>query len=199
MNSLTLPRTPDISELGPDDYFAFYAPDEVEVMSSRELHELWQSEHVMSLRLSTGIVGELNCRVGNQGPKGPSEIVAGVGTEGISTLLQLGSLPCHECLSANSLLELRDEEITAQLEANADGSIEHALSREWLTQHYDTRRLDWTMLTMLGVSPGRLYVRPRTSREEAYDLMRRFNQRGLDTPVIGYYDATHPDEFQKIL
>lgn len=164
------------------------------VISSKKLANI-KDEPIMSLRLSTGIIGHIDCPSGKQGPRGSSEVILAVGISGIESLVKLGALPCFVCNSGNDLLLMGTQIKNAVLD-NTE-SVENIDDVEWLTSHYDARRLDWSQLTKLGLSPSRFYTQPHLSHKEISKIANIFKASSLKVPTIGYYDKQVAGHFQQ--
>ncbi len=186
----------------PFDYYCLTGPGQWKVINSVPLRRFLLTEptearnHLMSLRLSTGIIGELDCPAGDSdhAPKGSTEVIIGLGPDGIQALLDLGALPCVTCDSGKRLLNF-NLAVTAVLEKNLDGNLENRIDKGYLTSHYDSRRLDWAKLLPLKVSPKRFYTHPNLLPDAVDAIRKMFMDAHLAVPAIGYYDGTSPDYF----
>lgn len=149
---------------------------------------------VMSLRLSTGLMGYLDCPAGDgEGiPKGPSEVMVGVGEEGIKKLVELGGMPCVSCESGKALSTM-SQGVAELLRVKLGGELAHATDFEYLTSHYDARRLDWLQILPLfaeyGLSaPGRFYARPALPPAAVDSTRMLFKDFGIQPPQVGFFD-----------
>ena len=180
-----------------DDYFCLTAIGQWGVVNSRDIRQVKEDTNdtvpFMSLRLSTGIIGRLDCPAGNNGPKGANEVVLGAGKDGIEALLRLRPLPCVTCHSWRDLQEIGGG-VALSLAATA-GTMDHATDPEWLREHYDARRLNWPSITPLGVAPSRFYTRPGLTAEKVGEIAAFFEDESLPAPTVGYYDHSSPDHF----
>lgn len=176
---------------GPFDYFCLTDVNRWHTVNTlrllKFLHDEETAEPVMSLRLSTGIIGELDCAAGNAGPKNAQEVIIGLGRKGIDGLLQLGALPCVTCHSGRRLVEMNYKHLLPNLNGNADNADDF----NWLTSNYDSRRLDWSGISRLGVTPGRFYTRPNLTPHELVDIASHFQA----VPDIGYYNEDVAQKF----
>lgn len=188
----------------PYDYFCLVSSNEWRVVNAIPLRRMLLQEqsgarnHLMSLRLSTGIIGELDCPSGDGGhvPKGSQEIVIGLGLGGIKALLELGALPCISCHSGNRLATLGPE-IAAMLEKSIGNVIGRADNAKFLTENYDARKLDWSRILSLGIVPQRFYTRPNLSFDEVSTVRNIFEKHGVAVPAIGFYDRSREDRFYR--
>lgn len=174
----------------PHDYYCLTGPDTWQVVDAVPIRRLLLKdpdlvhESFMSLRLGTGIIGELDCESGNNphAPKNEHEVILGFGERGIDALVSLGALPCISCHSGDRLGQIYPE-------------IAEVNDRQFLIDHYDARRLDWSRLLPLGLVPSRFYTRPSLSQEEVDAITGIFESRGYPAPAIGYYDRSSEDHF----
>lgn len=174
----------------PHDYYCLVGPDEWRVVDAVPIRRLLLSnpdvihESFMSLRLGTGIIGELDCPSGNNphAPKNEREVILGFGARGIDALVSLGALPCISCHSGDRLGQLYPE-------------IAAVNDRQYLIDHYDARLLDWSRILPLGLVPNKFYTRPGLTHAEVDAIKDIFVSRGLDIPSIGYYDRSSVDHF----
>lgn len=156
------------------EYYALVEPGKWRVINLRGLMRALSegdSEPVSSLRLATGIIGTLQCKSGNRGPRGYQEVIFGLGNDGIAGLLTLGALECITCG------KLSDEEKQAQIRS------------------YDARRLDWSQILKLEIAPDRFYTRPGLSGKAVSKIAEIFSSRNIRVPAIGYYDAKASGRF----
>lgn len=84
--------------------------------------------------------------------------------------------------------------IVNKLAENTD-SLQNADNNEWLSAHYDARRLVWEKILALKISPARFYTRPNLSREEVNEIAKLFQDAGLPVPSTGYYETTSANHF----
>lgn len=174
------------------DYYCLVAPNEWRVVNSIPLRRmLLESPEetrslVKSLRLGTGIIGELDCSSGDAdyAPRNRNEVVIGIGELGIQALIGLGALPCISCHSGERLAGL----FPIGLKINDIG---------FLVNNYDARRLNWPQLLQLGVAPNRIYTRPNLGDDEVMDVVDMFERADLPVPAIGYYDRSRTDKFNR--
>lgn len=151
-------------------------------------------ESVMSLRLSTGIMGHADCPEGDgKGiPKGPSEVMVGVGERGIAKLVELGGLPCVTCHSGEALLAI-SHGVTELLRIKLGGDLAHAGDFDYLTSHYDASRLEWLQILPLLVefgleAPGRFYARKGMPGAAISSTRKLFTDFGIESPQVGFFD-----------
>lgn len=170
---------------------------------NRDLRVYWGSgikklgkegERVMSLRLSTGIMGHIDCPSGDgEGiPKGPSEVMVGVGEGGIAKLLELGGLPCVTCHSGEVLSSM-SQGVAELLRTKLGGDLKHASDFGYLTSHYDASRLDWMQILPLFAeyqlgSPGRFYARRQMPSAAVTSTRKLFTDFGIAPPQVGFFD-----------
>lgn len=177
------------------DYYCLVGPNQWRVTNSIPLKKALASTELdaMSLRLSTGIIGELDCAAGNRGPKGSNEVIIGVGSAGIMALLQLSGLPCTVCMSGTRLLSM-NAEIRKQLTINT-GTPSNAISASWLANNYDARRLDWDSILRHRIRPARFYTKRGITPFEIEKIKSMFSMHNVDLPEIGYYDKSSKRHF----
>jgi hypothetical protein len=187
----------------PHDYFCLVDEDVWKVINSRDLLTTIHDDllvnprtvPVMSMRLATGLVGELDCPSGNRGPKGYQEVVIGIGKEGVKGLLKLGALPCTTCHSGRRLSTMTEDVVEAL--TNNTVELDNSYNDEWLTNNYDARRLNWNVLTKLKLSPSRFYTRPNLQQDEVLQIVELFRSSTLSVPVIGFYDRAADNNFSE--
>lgn len=187
--------------LGPFDYHCLVAPNTWKVVNSIPLRRMLLKSpeetrnSVLSLRLSTGIIGELDCPSGDADyvPRNNNEVIVGLGNQGIKALLELGGLPCITCHSGEKLARLFPAELKASLKTDLD----RARDTDFLIGNYDARRLNWPGIVKLGVVPGRFYTRPGLGSREVSAIAALFENAGLPAPAIGYYDRGREDRFYR--
>jgi hypothetical protein len=191
MNIAELVRS-DLDIKDKHDYFCLSEESGWGVVNSQQLKNELELD-VMSLRLATGLIGELNCPAGNRGPKGANEVIIGISKAGIKALLELGGLPCTVCKSGRRLVKM-DDGIKEALSQNTEGlsSIE---DREWLEAHYDARRLKWDRILPLHISPSRFYTRPNLNKQEVNKIVELFRSMGSSVPNVGFYNPAAPGHF----
>lgn len=151
-------------------------------------------EGVMSLRLSTGIMGHIDCSAGDQKgiPKGVSEVMVGVGEGGIAKLVELGGLPCVTCYSGEALSSM-SQGVAELLRVKLGGELEHATDFSYLTSHYDASRLEWLQILPLFAeygleAPGRFYARPEMPQAAVNSTRQLFEGYGIASPSVGFFD-----------
>jgi len=156
------------------------------LMSSREiLSKQSPSIRIWSARLSTGIFGLTTCYAGNRGPKNTTEVILGVGNDGLEKIIDLGFLACPVC---------KPYKTPGFWDAARDSlkklgilSINELMDRNKLP--YDSRRVNWEQIfPLVGGTPGRLYVPKGLNRKEIKSLNDRIVTLGLPVPKVGYYD-----------
>lgn len=183
------------------DYYCLIAPNKWRVVNSIPLRRMLLKDpektrnSVLSLRLSTGIIGELDCPSGDADyvPRNKNEVIIGLGDQGIKALLALGGLPCISCHSGEKLARL----FPIELERSLKVDLSYANDTNFLVNNYDARRLDWSQILQLGVVPGRFYTRPDLGDQEVSEIVARFESARLSAPTIGYYDRRREDRFYK--
>lgn len=191
-------RNKENAVLGPYDYFALVAPDQWRVVNSVPLRGMLLTDEeevrdtVMSLRLGTGIIGELDCPSGDAdyAPRNRNEVVIGIGRMGIEALLNLSAQPCITCHSGRRLVRLAPESLKKTLKGNLD----LADDKGFLLGQYDARQLDWHQITHLGIAPSRLYTKAGLPPENVTEAAKPFIQAGVPVPAIGYYDITKKEK-----
>ena len=199
---LSLPKN-ELEINSPYDYYCLIALNEWRVVNAIPLRRMLLKEpnetrdFLMSLRLSTGVMGELDCPSGDSDyvPKGFQEVIVGWGQEGIKALLELGALPCISCHSGKRLATLNPE-IAMTLEKSVK-NLGNVDDPSFLIEQYDARRLDWSKILPLGIAPQRFYTRPNLNTKEISAIKNMFEQGNVAVPAIGYYDRTREDRFYK--
>lgn len=180
------------------NYYCLTAPNQWRVVNAIPLRRLIVNNpeirnSVMSLRLGTGIIGELDCPSGDSDkvPKGKNEVILGIGQQGIEALLQLGALPCISCHSGKRLATISSRFLEEVLETD----ISHADDTNFLVNKYDARRLNWQKILPLGIAPSRLYTRPGLNAQDVLTIEEQFKKAQVAIPLIGFYDRTREDRF----
>ncbi len=150
---------------------------------------------VWSARLSTGLFGLTNCVPGNSGPKGPSEVVLGVGDEGVNRLIDLGFITCPTCKPEN-VVGFWDKVKDAVIDRYKLDTVEKFVDKSLL--NFDARRVAWEELVpIMGSTPNRLYVPKNLERKELEELRERFSKMGMSLPPTGFYDAEVEGRFRE--
>jgi len=170
------------------DFYYTFIDNEYQLLSLKGLIKYHTDPDIMlwSARLSTGILGLTDCKSGNSGPKGYSEVLLAAGDDGLQKLADLGFITCPACRPETT------ENFWEVVKDNLDSkygikSLDDFLNRDLLP--FDARRVDWEeLLPIIGTAPNRLYVPQGLEDQELLDLRRRFDKPNLSLPPIGYYN-----------
>lgn len=158
-----------------------------EIRGIRSHIEMW------SARLSTGIFGKPNCKVGNLGPKGESEVLLATGDEGLRKLIDLGFITCPVCRpeETQNFWERIREIVAAKYNLH---SLEDFADRQKLP--FDARRVNYEeVIGIIGRAPNRLYIPRDVVTSELWDLRKRFESLGVLLPHVGYFNPDIPEMF----
>lgn len=144
----------------------------------------------MGIRLSSGMLGELDCpAVANNPrvPKGYNEVIFGIGEKGVAALIDFGGLPCPVCRPAERLQKIGA--VVMDVAVARLGSENNLSDGNFLNEHYDARRLDWHLLTKrFGITPSQFTTRSEINPGELAAIRSIFQTNALAVPDVGYYD-----------
>jgi len=146
-----------------------------------------------SARLSTGVFGLTSCVAGNRGPKDCSEVILGIGDEGLNKLVALGFIPCPVC-HPEKVDGFWDAVKEAVSQRYGITSLEMFVDKDVLP--FDSRRVEWEeILPVVEGVPSRIYLPRNLANDDLLAFSERFERIGFKLPAVGYYDPEAPGRF----
>lgn len=142
-----------------------------------------RDSRVWSVRLSTGLLGRLDCSSGNRGPGGEEEVMLVLGEEGLHMAVEMGFITCPSCRPEED--EGFQEAVREVVEEKYGLGMEEFLDKE--TLGFDARRVEWEKI---GVVPGRMYLPEGLKESEIEVFVERLVEAGLRVPELGWYDRS---------
>jgi len=180
-----------------EEYVVFFSKNISIRTPLRELYDYFdpksESPKIWSARLSTGVLGLPDCKIGNLGPKGLHEVILGVGNDGLKALIDFGFITCPACEPEKnySFWDAIKNNVEKKYCINTlEGFVDKSLLG------FDSRRVDWeTLFHRVNGTPNRLYVPPGLDNQELRDIQGRFRKMRLALPAVGYYDEKAEEYF----
>ena len=181
-----------------DSYYVFLEGS-YQKLSLRELVRYRNSWGILpdiwSAKISTGLLGLTNCKSGNRGPKGYSEVLLAIGDKGINKLVELGFIPCPTCRPE------KKQGFWQTVENSVDKKYSVKSSQDFSNKEivpFDIRRIYFEeILSVTAKLPNRLYLPKNLNEKELSEFKSRFDAMGIALPPTGYYDANVPGRFAR--
>lgn len=142
-------------------------------------------------RLSTGVFGSSRCESGNKGPKGPDQVVLGIGNTGLRGLVDAGFTPCPDC---------KPEEtpgfwnVTGDVIRQRWGLLTENAYADKTNLPFDPRRLPLEKIFAVTKKlPDRFYLPKDIEPENVQEFRERLLRLSDQIPDLGYFDPDSTD------
>ncbi len=150
-------------------------------------------EYFWSVRLGTGLLGNVDCVSGRAGPSGTNEVLLAMGDGGLRRIVELGFITCPTC-HPEQVQGFWPAVESVVREKYGIGELRDFIDKRVLPP--DARRLDWEkIISIVGGMPSRLYVPQGLCTHDVSALQKRFDRLGVPVPAVGWYDRDAPDRF----
>ncbi|HIH23749.1 TPA: hypothetical protein HA251_01830 [Candidatus Woesearchaeota archaeon] len=129
---------------------------------------------------------------GNRGPKSTNEVILGVESEGLDSIIRLGFIPCPVCKPEDDISYVHG--VTDAVHDVYSVSLKQFSDKRIVP--FDARRVDYERILHITGAPDRIYLPSGLSSEEIAAQRARFTALGT-SPVLECYDATVAERFRR--
>jgi len=142
-------------------------------------------------RLSTGVFGSPHCESGNKAPKGPDQVVLGIGNKGLQGLVEAGFTPCPDC---NPEETPGFWNVTGDVIRQRWGLLTEEAYADKDNLPFDPRRLPLEeIFAVTGKLPDRFYLPELLDEYEVQDFRERLLKLSDQLPDLGYFNFDSPE------